>query len=46
MYGINDEDDKVSLRDFDAVFLALFQLGRGNSTGGIPSFSLFSFVSG
>jgi len=44
--GMDIDDDGVSLLDSDGVFLALFRLGRGNFTGGIPSFSLFVLVSG
>lgn len=41
---MDNDDDRVSLLDLDGVFLALSRLGRGNSIGRIPSFSLCDLV--
>ena len=41
---MDEGDDKTSLLDSDGVFLAFFQLGRGNLNKGIPNFSLCALV--
>jgi len=43
---MDDDDERVSLSDPSGVFLTLLLLGRGNSIGSIPSFSLYSLVRG
>ena len=37
-------DERVSLSDSCGFFLALFLVGRGNSVGWMPNFSLFNLV--
>jgi len=43
---MDDDDERVSLSDPLGNFLALFLVGRGNSVGSIPIFSLFNLVKG
>lgn len=46
MDGMVDEsDDRTSLRDSAGVCIAFLRLGKGNSIGEIPSFSLYALVS-
>ena len=43
---MDDDDEIISLLDPLGDFLALFLLGRGNSVGSIPNFSLYNLVRG
>ena len=43
---MDDDDERVSLSDPLGDFLALFLVGRGNSIGSIPNFSLCNLVRG
>ena len=43
---MDDDDERVSLSNPLGEFLALFLLGRGNSVGSIPIFSLYNLVRG
>ena len=43
---MDEVDERVSLSDSGGVFLALFLVGRGNSVGCMPNFSLSNLVRG
>ena len=45
-FEMDDDDERVSLSDPLGDFLALFLVGRGNSVGWMPSFSLCDLVRG